>query len=93
MSQAKENRWVVRKVLKMDKDGAFLRWRGTSFHNIGAATAKERHPLSSFRDPQVQLEQKKSNRSPPWTITNDVVLCSQIRAQVEESLERVRDAQ
>ncbi len=45
MLKAKENKWVLRRALKTDKEGAILSCTGKLFHNRGPTTEKARSPL------------------------------------------------
>ncbi len=46
MSKAREKRYVLRVDLNKDNEETCLMGRGKSFHNLGAATANARSPLS-----------------------------------------------
>ena len=48
--KARVNRWVLRRVLKIERLVADRTDRGKAFHSVGAATAKARSPLDFKRD-------------------------------------------
>ena len=50
VTHARVNRWVLRRVLKMERLVADRTDRGKAFHSVGAATAKARSPLDFKRD-------------------------------------------
>lgn len=54
---AKENKWVFRRDLKTDKEGANLRCFGKLFQNLGPTTEKA---LSSLLDICCKLRNKRS---------------------------------
>lgn len=43
---AKEKRWVLRQLLKTEREGPCLTSKGREFHILGVIVAKARSPLS-----------------------------------------------